>query len=242
MINIDREVDSPSSLNKPIIQQYIVEVHAHLNDPTNVPKPDIPVAYRTSDLLEAFDRNFFSKCYLTEEKYINSWIMDVEHFVPQNEQPELVYEWTNLFPASHYANMIKPRTTPAGGYLNPCEVADNVETEIIYTLSKYGQDPFFEASNHENIKALNTCNLLLRLHNGHDDPTKKATADLRHAIQKKYIDILNKIIDFQRYPDNSQEKAQALRELRDHLSRKSSFTMLCRSIPAVRQLQIDIFD
>ena len=102
MINIIREVVAPVSLNSPEIQLYIIDAVAHLNDPINVPKPDKPVAYRTSDLLEAFDRNFFSKCYLTEEKYVNSWIMDIEHFIPQNERPDLVYEWTNLFPAAHY--------------------------------------------------------------------------------------------------------------------------------------------
>lgn len=30
--------------------------------------------------------------------------MDVEHFIPQMENPALVYEWTNLFPANAPAN------------------------------------------------------------------------------------------------------------------------------------------
>ena len=168
--------------------------------------------------------------------------MDIEHFVPQNERPDLIYEWTNLFPAAHYANMIKPRTTPVGGYLNPCVATENVETEIIYTLSKYGQDPFFEAANPANIKATNTCTLLIRLHNGHDNATKKATADLRHAIHKKHIDILNKIIAWLHSDEGSQDKFQAKRELKELLSRTSAYAMLSRSIPAVRQLPADFFD
>lgn len=245
MINIKRGA-SPKSLNSPEIQQYITDAVNHLDDPKNIPHPEKPTSYRTSDLLEAFDRDFYSKCYLTEEWFFNSWSMDVEHFIPKNERPDLVYEWTNLFPASHYANMIKPSKTPPGGYLNPCIDAEDVESEIIYTLATLGADPKFDAINHQNIKAVNTASLLTRIHNGHDENTKKATADLRHTISKKYDKILNKIITWQNEEEGSQEKFQAQRELKDLLSRKSAFTMLCRSIPAVRQIRkklpSDFFD
>lgn len=242
MINIKRGA-SPKSLNSPEIQQYITDAVNHLDDPKNIPRPEKPTSYRTSDLLEAFGRDFYSKCYLTEEWFLNSWSMDVEHFIPKNERPDLVYEWTNLFPAAHYANMIKPSKTPPGGYLNPCIDAEDVESEIIYTLSPYGDDPKFEAKNPENVKAVNTASLLTRVHNGHDESTKKTTADLRRTIQKKHIDILKKIIDWQGAKEGSQEKFQFKRELKELLSRKSHFTMLCRSIPAVRQnLPSDFFD
>ncbi|HBC85938.1 MAG TPA: hypothetical protein DCZ94_03185 [Lentisphaeria bacterium] len=243
MVNISRGLEVPASLSTHEIKLYIDQVILFKNDPVNNPKPEKPVSYRNSDLLSAFDRDFYSKCYLTEMKYVNSWSMDIEHFIPQSECPELVYEWKNLFPADHYSNMIKPRNTPTGGYLNPCEPTEDVESEIKYSLSSLGADPHFEASNVRNRKALNTCELLERIHNGHDEPTKNATSDLRHAIHKKYIEILNKIIKWQAHPEGTQEKYQAKRELRDLLSRKSSFTMLCRSIPAVREyLPADIYD
>lgn len=242
MINVTRCKKVPDSLNVAEIQVYIQESVNYLNDPVNNSKPSKPVPYRNSDLLNAFDENFHSKCYLTETKYANSWIMDIEHFVPQNERPDLVYEWTNLFPADHYTNMIKPRKNPLGGYLDPCNPKDDVETEIIYTLSSYGYDPDFTPSNDKNIKALNTCDLLKRVHNGHDQETINGTENLRHSIHKKYIMILNKIIEWQNYCKGTQEEIQAKRELKDLLSRKSSFTMLMRSIPAVRRLSSDFFD
>ena len=40
----------------------------------------------------------------------------------------------------------------------------------------------------------------------------------------------------------AQEKVQAKRELKDLISKKSSYTMLIRSMPAVRQLPADFFD
>jgi hypothetical protein len=242
MINITRSPIIPDSLNTPEIREYINSMIAHLNDDKNNPKPEKPASYRTSDLLEAFDRDFCSKCYLTEMKFSNSWAMDIEHFIPQNEQPDLVYEWTNLFPADHYSNMLKPRNTPVGGYLSPCDPNDDVETEIAYSLSAYGESPDFTAVNAENQKSVNTATLLKRVHNGHDYNTKMATASLRHAIHKKYIEILKTTVEWYKSVDGTQEKEQAKRELKDLLSRDSSFTMLCRSIPAVQQLPNDILD
>ena len=235
MINVTRQATIPTALTAPEIQQYIQDCIRHLGNPGAHPRPEKPASYRTSDLLAAFDRDFYSKCYLTEQRFENSWPMDVEHFIPQVEAPELVYTWTNLFPADGHANRMKPRATPTGGYLKPCDPEDNVETEIIYTLSPYGYDPQFTPLNATNIKAANTCTLLNRVHNGHSEDTKKLTVDLRHAIHKKYIDVLKKIIEWQDAATGSQEKVQAERELREMLSRRSAFTMLCRSIPAVRQ-------
>lgn len=241
MINIVRDPQVPNSLNSQAIKDYINDAIQYLNNPIGK-KPKKPKTYRNSDLLQAFDRDFYSKCYLTEQQCPNSWTFDIEHLIPQNERGDLVYEWTNLFPADHNANMIKPRKTPIDGYLNPCNPNENVENEIVYTLSPFGEEPRFEALNPQNQKAVNTCNLLDRVHNGHDSNTKKTMEGLRVAIQKKYIEILKKIIDWQRHPEGSQEKFQAKRDLKDLLSRKSSFTMLCRSIPAVRLLPSDFLD
>ncbi len=96
MINVQRGAVIPVSLNKPEIQKYITDTQEHLADPITVPKPNVPGSYRTSDLLAAFDGCFHSKCYLTEQWFPNSWCMDVEHFVSQNEDPTKRYEWTNL--------------------------------------------------------------------------------------------------------------------------------------------------
>lgn len=233
MINIDRVTESPTSLESPVIQQFINDIQAHLNDSENVPKPEVPGTYRTSDLIEAFDRCFHSKCYLTEQWFPNSWCMDVEHFISQDEDPSKRYEWSNLFPAEHRANKMKPRLTPAGGYLNPCEPDDDVESEIKYSLSAMGQTPCFKARNPANIKAVNTSSLLNRLHNGHDDNTKLATASLRYEIQKKYDHILNLMIQWLGSPDGSNIKHQYEMELKLHLSRRSSFTLLLRSMIAV---------
>lgn len=176
------------------------------------------------------------------ELFANSWKMDVEHFVPQNEDPSLVYEWTNLYPAEHKANMSKPRTTPPGGYLNPCDNADDVENQIIYTITGYGSRLNFDPRDTNNPKEVNTAKLLDRLHNGHDSTSIQNTTDLRHGIRKRYIKILETICEWRVLERGSQSEVQKRNELKDLLSRKSSFTMLCRSMPAVIQIHVEFPD
>lgn len=242
MINTERTPSHIESLETQAIKNYIDASVAFLNDPESSQKPEKPSPYRTSDLLQAFNSCFYSKYYLTEQKFANSWAMDVEHFVPQNERPDLAYTWSNLLPAEHKANMMKPRNTPSGGYLDPCNPDDDVENDILYSLSIYGEEPEFEARDSNCTKSTNTASLLDRLHNGNDDMSNKNTANIRLMIRKKYNNILLKIIKWQRQIPDSQEEFQARRELRELLSRESSFTMLCRSIPAVRDLPNEFFD
>ncbi|PWV56223.1 hypothetical protein [Chitinophaga sp. S165] len=232
MINVQREAAIPSALNTQEIQQYITDIQAYLANPAVGIKPTEPGTYRSSDLLEAFDRCFHSKCYLTEQKFLNSWCMDIEHFVSQSVDRSRRYDWTNLYPAEHRANKMKPRATPAGGYLDPCDPADDVETEILYSLGIMGEDPHFEPRDATNGKAVNTCELLNRLHNGHSEETIKATAGLRFEIRKKYDHIKDLLIQWLGC-SNPVLKHQYKRQLEMHLSRKSSFTMLCRSMVAV---------
>ena len=243
MINIARQKVSPASLKSTDIQDYITSLHQHLHQPAIVPKPPIAPAYRKSDLLEAFDECFYSKCYLTEQWFPNSWAMDIEHFVPQNENPTQRFEWTNLYPAEHKANNMKPRSTPAGGYLNPCDPDDDVENEILYSVGVMGQSPNFSPKSLHNTKAVNTSALLNRIHNGHDNATQNSTAALRHEIFTKYHLILELIIDWMAAPVGSQLKFNYETQLKSHLSRKKSFTMLMRSMtPVLIHIPSSFFD
>lgn len=170
--------------------------------------------------------------------------MDVEHFIPQNESPELKYEWTNLYPASHDANMMKPRTTPHGGYLDPCDPSDDVEQDLLYFLDYEGDSIHFEASTSSDVKAVNTARLLEKLHNGDTQDTYRKTAELRNAIHKKYVKVLERINEWRhaREVKDVQAEFEAERLLKGLLSRKASYTMLLRSTKAARSLPDSFFD
>jgi len=153
MINIDRKPEKLDSLETKEIKEYNDKATAYLNDPENSQCPKMTASYRNSDLFNAFDNCFYSKCYLTEQKFPNSRKLDVDHFIPLNERPDLAYTWSNLFPSEHLANMMKPRKTPDGGYLDPTNPEDNVEECIRYSLSMYGENPVFEAKDPNCIKS-----------------------------------------------------------------------------------------
>jgi hypothetical protein len=235
MINIIRPTQSPASLETKTIKDYLDTLEKWALNPIG-DKPKLSVSYRESDLIKAFDACFFKKCYLTERQAYSSWEMDVEHFIPQNERPDLKYTWTNLYPADADANKMKPNKTPNGGYLDPCSSLDDVEKEIIYHFDVDLEECQFEPVNLLNRKAINTAELLYRIHNGHDANSNAKTAGLRKAIAIQRNKIYKAIMAWQHAKNNqnAMEEANHRRELKTLLSRKAPFTMLMRSTSAVK--------
>ncbi|GGD71510.1 hypothetical protein GCM10011514_39530 [Emticicia aquatilis] len=238
MINVTRG-QRPTSLDRTEIRGYLEQLADYnlLDEETRkkAAKPDAG-AYRNSDVLEAFDRDFYSKCYLTEQKYANSWAMDIEHFKSKafGQFPELKYDWDNLYPCSHDANLLKPKKDPADGYLDPCDPNDDVEREIVYTLG-LGGVAFFDPLDNSNIKAKNTAYLLDKVHNGGDFDSKQKTAEVRLLIAKKAEDVKEAIMAWLDAKGNLQEEIRTSRKIKNLLSRKSDFTMLLRSLDCVRK-------
>lgn len=240
MISLQRPSE-PASLSTPEMRQYLDDCAqyeadcAAAPDPAAVPKPAKPGDYRNSDVLRAFDTHFFSKCYLTEQWHGSSWEMDVDHFVPVNQDPMLKYEWSNLFPAAHKANMMRPRQWPEGGLLDPCR--DEVEARLLATIGPNGQTPQFEAADLTDQAANNTAALLNMLHNGKagDENSRMNTRHLRVTIAEQYDRVLHAIIRFQNAErsGSAQQQAIARRSLQQLLSRQAPFTQLTRAMYAV---------
>ena len=125
--------------------------------------------------------------------------------------------------------------SPEGGYLNPCDINDDVESEIMYALVQYGVLPRFQATNPANRKAVNTTVLLNLLHNGRerDENSRNNTKHLRTLIKIRYDEIMEAIIKWQGATEGVQ-KISAAEVLKALLSRRASFTMLMRSMDAVQ--------
>ncbi len=247
MINVNRS-ETPASLQRPEIKKYLEELAKYnlltADEKKTAQKPDAG-PYRAEDVLEALGNDFHSKCYLTEQKFANAWAMDIEHFKSKafGQYPELKYEWNNLYPCSHDANMLKPRIDPEGGYLDPCSPEDDVEKEIVYTLGFNGEARF-DAFDEQNIKAKNTAQLLDKVHNGGiDKDAQKKTATLRLYINKKADELKELIMDWQSVKGNQEEEIRASRKIKNILSRESDFTMLLRSLSCVKKhVPQDFFD
>ncbi|MEJ7659524.1 MAG: hypothetical protein WKG07_07830 [Hymenobacter sp.] len=173
---------------------------------------------------------------MTEQWHGSSYEMDVDHFVPVNQDPARKFDWDNLFPAAHKANMMRPRQWPAGGLLDPCR--DKVETRLLATIGPNGREPRFEAANRTDQAAINTAVLLNLLHNGRagDEDSQLNTRHLRVTIREQYDRVLHAILHFQSAEKSGipQQLANARRELSGLLSKQSSFTQLMRSMRAVQ--------
>lgn len=239
MINVTRDLASPESLRiTPVIQAYIdacLEYEADQKLPKEdrtIAKPECSSSYRTDDVLEALHQVFLGKCYLTEKVFESVSEIEIDHFIPRSERPSLKYAWSNLYASDHKANISKPKISPPGGYLNPCNPEDDVETQILYSLSM-DDTPHFRALDPQNQKAINTASLLNRLHK-----------DLRKAIQDKHNAVLKMMAEWgaaQKTGDKQREFELEI-ALKEVLSRRSNFTMLIRSSYIVRRLPPEFFD
>ena len=238
MIRISRPTTEPTALAKANVRKFITESAAYKADPVNNPAPKRPSGYRNTDLLTAFDTYFHAKCYLTEELFGSAWEMDVDHFEPVSHNPGRVLDWTNLYPAAHKANVMRGDQYPPGGLLDPCSATDNVEFDIIYTLVEQGEKPGFHPREPDNAKAVNTASLLDALHNGQPNSpvSNKSTRHLRYLIEKKYKMVREAWGNYWRARAQQDEQTifEAADTLKALLSRKSSFTMLMRSLPFIR--------
>ncbi len=216
MINVDRDPKPPPSLQSLIIKTY-----------------------RNEDVLEKLESTFFSKCYLSEEKHNNAWIMDIDHFHSQAEFPDRIHDWSNLYPINPAANQSKPKKTPEGGYLDPCDPSDDVEKEIVYVKEGVSDNPGFEPLDPNNIKATNSAELLRKIHNGVDGnrDSQKRSAELRFLIIKRAEKIYKIIIEWQgaQLRKDFKEEARTRNILKYYLSRRNSFTMLMRALPPVQK-------
>jgi hypothetical protein len=207
MINIERRIQAPASLAD-------------------------KKSWRGKDVLQALFEDFREKCYLTERKFDDPEEMEIDHFVTRNENEALHYEWTNLYPIHEKANKKRPKTTPVGGFLNPCSQTDNVEEDVEYRV-EIGGGTLFKPRDLANQKAVNTAQLLTHIHQ-----------DLKGAIRKKHHEVVNAIAEWRtavatgRTADEYEEELL----LRTLLSRDSSFTMLMRSMPVVKDLPPDFLD
>lgn len=250
MIRLQRP-PAPASLSTPETQQYLIDCAdyaaacAIAPDPSAVPRPPKPGSYRGSDVLQAFDTHFFSKCYLTEQWYGSSYEMDVDHFVPVNQDPALTFDWNNLFPAAHKANMMRPRRWPAGGLLDPCR--DAIATRLLATIGANGRVPRFEAADAADQAAGNTADLLNLLHNGrpNDENSRLNTKHLRVTIAAQYERVMQAIIRFLAAQNgtNPQRLANARRDLQVLLSRQSPFTQLMRAMhPVMEYVPVELLD
>jgi hypothetical protein len=181
--------------------------------------------YKCGDVLKRLKTDFKNKCYICEQKAPIT--INVEHFVSHKGDNNLKFDWNNLFWSCGHCNNSK-----LGSYdnlLNCTVSSDNVEMAIYYNLNCFPvEKPSFETLN-DDVKTLQTKELLEAVYLGTTKLKKIESANLRDAV-------LREIESFQKwlkayFESNEEEmKAYALLQIKEHLCNASAFTAFKRWI------------
>lgn len=196
-------------------------------DRTKAQAPTIKRSYKTKQIYDALGIVFYNKCYLCETKYLSSRKPNIEHFKAHKGDEDLKYQWKNLYLACGDCNQYKRDLE----ILDPCNPDEDVETLILYELVPFGYIPTFTPSHPANSKIVATCNLLDKIHNGHDEHSELKTRDLRNAIRKRAAELIDTTLNYYKAAENEEaKKYKALQKIKKMCGRRSPYTMLMRAV------------
>lgn len=143
------------------------------------------------------------KCYLCERTRETDF--HIEHHKSQDNHPELVLNWDNLFMGCSYCNGKK--LALFDDILYP--VATNIEEEIIHHLDFENKKAVF-SSTIDDVAHNKTVELLSRIHNG----TKRVRTFKEEKFIEHVISVVSRFLDLiKRYFENpSKDNEKAVRD------------------------------
>ncbi len=195
--------------------------------------PNIGNDWRNEETLTALGIVFRNKCYICEEKKASPELFEVDHFITQIDDDSLKYKWSNLYLCCSDCNGSRKKKTPIGGYLDPCDPNDDVETEIIYNIFPYdyNQPVFTPANPIPSEKVKNTIEQLKKCHYG-SKKTKMKFESFRETIARQAKKLVNLMFERKIAIDNkdSVEIDRKEIQIREMLTENAPFTMLMRSV------------
>ncbi len=138
-----------------------------------------------SEVRERLNADFYEKCYLCERHDIR---MEIEHFIPHNGDKTLKFDWTNLFLACGHCNNAK-RTQH--NLLNCTNPHDDVLhwMEYCYDVENLTAKVSIHTANNDNVRALNTANLLTTIFNSTSDEGRFYAPKLRTKLAEEIYSI-----------------------------------------------------
>ena len=177
------------------------------------------------DVKERLERDFHQKCYLCESELGAN--LQVDHFRPKKEFPDLEYEWGNLFPTDK-CNQRRRRKWPKGGFLDPT-ASYPIESRLAqWIATDYAgvRSTCFESAQDDDEAARNSADELEKLHN----EDRNAARNLRDAIFRQYVLALRKYREYLEavVADEALKAKQLRRELLVMLSPKAPYSGLIR--------------
>ncbi len=153
------------------LQAYLEKVKV---DPQSRPHPS---QYGHLEIRNTLRSSSFHKCFYCERK-LNEREDEVEHYIEVSEQPELAFNWNNLYLSCRECNKGKKpnKVIPVGECLDPCQALDEPADHLTFdaefirpkaasqqgarTIQKYGLDR--ESLNYLRLKQLQHFEKFLR--------------------------------------------------------------------------------
>lgn len=171
---------------------------------TTVPKSlTTTSSYDGEDVKEQLFADQDDKCYLCERTRETDF--HIEHHKSQDNYPELIQNWNNLFMGCSYCNGKK--LALFDDILYP--VTTNIEEEIIHHLDFENKKGVF-SSTIDDIAHNKTVELLSRIHNG----TKRVRTFKEEKFIEHVIGVVNRFYELvKRYLENpSEDNEKAVRD------------------------------
>ncbi len=178
--------------------------------------------YRCEGVLEQLKADFHNKCYLCEEYAPSS--INIEHFVPHENNRDLMFDWQNLFFACSHCNNTK--LAQFKNILNCCDKNHMILDWIKFEIKPYPKEKVKITALLDNEIVINTVNLLMLIYNGKQTENKIAESE---NIREKLVgevaefgELLRKY--FFDLGISEDEKEHYRSKIRKMLSIKSPFT------------------
>lgn len=184
--------------------------------------------YDGSDVHEALQQCFFGKCYICENK--DPLDINIEHFIPKDEDKGRAYDWDNLYLSCGRCNNIK--LAKHNELLDCCNevVWDRIKLLPGFSpkAKKVTVKPLFD-----DVKTVTTALLLEKVYNSDHTINKRLTsAALRTQITKTTQKLMKNIIEYYEDDTPDERKNYLLEKIKVMIRRDAKFSAFNRWIVA----------
>ena len=181
----------------------------------------------TTEVVEALQEIFHSKCYLCENKNSTEW--EVEHLIPHGGNSDLKFDWENLFWSCGHCNHIK------GDKFTPILDCTKVAVDEIISFRKVGYFGKEETLNFEKVadypdsaEIQMTCDLLQRIYYGKSSQEQVGAKMLRHEVRTELSEFKNFVRSYNEA--TGEDKQDLFVTIRNRLKSNSKFAAFKRWI------------
>lgn len=178
--------------------------------------------YNTPEVNAALQEMFHGKCYLCENRDVNSY--QIEHMYPHRGNVDLKYDWNNLFLVCAHCN-----NTKLDHYhlILDC-TKENIEELIAFRKKGYfgtEEELVFEPIVMRE-ETMNTQKLLREIHYGSTPQKKMEAKILRKTLRKELSEFKEYVREYQEAEDEEKEDLECL--LKQQLKDSSPFAAFKR--------------